>query len=63
LFLCREDEHYSAALEAAQLPVDLTSLPAGDETEIGAMLGQKIQEVHGSARVRQAAYGGYHKWG
>lgn len=46
----RQDEHYSAALEAAQLPVDLTSLPAGDETEIGA----KGINVSGGQKARVA---------
>lgn len=46
----RQDEHYSAALEAAQLPVDLTSLPAGDATEIGA----KGINISGGQKARVA---------
>ena len=34
-----QEEQYPAALQAAQLQVDLSSLPAGDDTEIGAQLG------------------------
>jgi len=32
----RQEKQYPAALKAAQLQVDLSSLPAGDDTEIGA---------------------------
>ena len=34
-----QEKQYPAALKAAQLQVDLSSLPAGDDTEIGAQLG------------------------
>lgn len=34
-----QEQCYKEAVEAAQLEVDLQNLPAGEETEIGAMLG------------------------